>query len=122
MKRRQAKFLFMESYHLSNKQCASVSVAVEPVEFVRPLQDHRVTRLGEDYTFEVELSRDHGRAQWLRDGMEIRADRKYNIWNEAAHHKLTIREVDDRDAGDYAILVKGHRSAARSVKYNSFHS
>ena len=86
---------------------------VEKVEFVRPLQDHRATRLGEDYTFEVELSRDHGRAQWLRDGMEIRSDKKYNIWNEAARHKLTIREVDDRDAGDYAILVKGHRSAAR---------
>ncbi len=82
---------------------------------MRPLQDHRATRLYDDYTFEVELSRDHGRAQWLRDGMEIRASNKYNIYHEAKHHKLTIREVDDRDAGDYAILVKGHRSAARCV-------
>ena len=62
-------------------------VAVEKVEFVRPLKDHKATRLGEDYTFEVELSRDHGRAQWLRDGMEIRSDKKYNVWNEAARHR-----------------------------------
>ena len=80
---------------------------------MRPLKDVKFTRLGEDHMFEVELSRDRGKAQWLKDGIEIRSSNKYDIWHQERLHRLTIREVDDRDAGDYAILVKGHRSAAR---------
>ena len=38
---------------------------------------------------------------------------KYEVSVVGRIHKLTINRVDSRDAGDYAIVVKGHRSAAR---------
>jgi len=87
--------------------------AVEPVQFTRALSDVRVGRLGEPATFECELSKADARAQWLKDGFDLRPGPKYDMAVAGRQYRLTVRDVDDRDAGDYAIVVKGHRSEAR---------
>jgi len=87
--------------------------AVEPVEFTRPLADVKVSRLGEPAMFECEVTKPDARAQWLKDGFDLQHGPKYDIGVTGRSYRLTVRDVDDRDAGDYAIVVKGHRSEAR---------
>ena len=90
-----------------------VVYTVEPVQFTRPLADVRVARLGEPATFECEVTKPDARAQWLKDGFDLQHGPKYDIGVTGRNYRLTVRDVDDRDAGDYAIVVKGHRSEAR---------
>ena len=87
--------------------------SVEPIEFTKPLSDIKVGRLGESTTFDCEISKSDARAQWLKDGNEIYGDKKYDIFARKHKYGLTVRDLEARDSGDYAIVVKGHRSAAR---------
>jgi len=86
---------------------------VEPVQFTRPLADVKVSRLGEPAMFEAEVTKPDARAQWLKDGFDLQHGPKYDIGVTGRNYRLTVRDVDDRDSGDYAIVVKGHRSEAR---------
>jgi hypothetical protein len=87
--------------------------AVEPVEFVKPLSDLKVGALGECTTFECEVSKADARAQWLKDGHEIYGNKKYDIYNRKHLYGLTVRDIEAKDSGDYAVVVRGHRSSAR---------
>lgn len=78
-----------------------------------PLKDVKVCKLGEPATFECEVTKPDTRAQWLKDGFDLHPSPKYDIGVTGRNYRLTVRDVDDRDAGDYAIVVKGHRSEAR---------
>lgn len=73
----------------------------------------KVCKLGEPATFECEVTKPDTRAQWLKDGFDLHPSPKYDIGVAGRNYRLTVRDVDDRDAGDYAIVVKGHRSEAR---------
>ena len=86
---------------------------MEPIDFTRPLSDVKVARFGDSAVFECEISADKARVQWLKDGVEIYPSAKYDITSVGRRHRLTVNRVDSRDGGDYAILVKGHRSAGR---------
>ena len=93
--------------------CYTCLLSVEPIDFIKPLSDVKVTKNGEHAVFECEISKDKARVQWLKDGVEIYPTSKYDITCSGRKHRLVIALVDSRDAGDYAILVKGHRSAGR---------
>ena len=86
---------------------------MEPIEFTKPLSDIKVGRLGESATFGCEISKPDARAQWLKDGQEIYSNKKYDIFTRKHNYGLTVRDIEAKDSGDYAIVVKGHRSAAR---------
>lgn len=73
----------------------------------------KICKLGEPATFECEVTKPDYRAQWLKDGFDIHPSPKYDIGVAGRNYRLTVKDVDDRDAGDYAIVVKGHRSEAR---------
>ena len=73
----------------------------------------KVNRVGDDAIFECEVSKDRARAQWMKDGQEIYPDRKYDISTIGKVHRLRINNADSKDIGDYAIVIKGHRSAAK---------
>ena len=83
------------------------------MEFIRPLKDVVVKRVGSDVTLECEVSKESARAQWLKDGHEMYSDRKYDISASGYTHRLTIRDVESKDVADYAIVIKGHRSVGR---------
>ncbi len=72
-----------------------------------------MTRIGEPARFEVELSKERPRYQWLKDGEDIAPSKKYDMGNVGPRYHLTVNEVDSRDSGDYTFLCKGHRSTAR---------
>ena len=87
--------------------------AVEEIVFLTSLKDMKVTKINETVVFECEVSKSNARAIWIKDGNDIISDRKYDITVQGNSHRLTIRNVDSTDAGDYTINIKGHRSAAR---------
>ena len=76
------------------------------------LKDVKVSRLGDTATFTCECSKAKARATWLKDGQDIFPDNKYDISVQGNTYKLTVSDVDSRDSGDYAIVIKGHRSEA----------
>jgi len=86
---------------------------VEEVSFVRPLKDIKITTISETAIFECEVTKTNARATWMKDGHNIIEDRKYNISVDGGVHRLAISKVDSTDMGDYAVNIKGHRSAAR---------
>ena len=88
-------------------------LTVESIDFIRPLEDVTVTRTGDEAVFTCEISKSGLRATWLKDGREITTDRNYEITVTGGVHKLTISKADSRDIGDYCIVIKGNRSAAR---------
>ena len=88
-------------------------VTAEPVQFTRPLRDVKVCRLGEAARFECEVTKPEAPAQWLKDGFDLHHGPKYDIGVSGRTYHMTVKDVDDRDAGDYAIVVRGHRSEAR---------
>lgn len=85
----------------------------EPIEFTKPLTDAKVGVLGQSATLQCEISKADARAQWLKDGHEIYSDKKYDMFSKKHLYGLTIRDLEAKDSGDYAIVVKGHRSSAR---------
>ena len=86
---------------------------IEPVEFLEPLRNVKVDRLGGRVKFECEITKEDARAHWLKDGHEIYPDKKYDIECEGRYYCLTVNNIDSEDAGDYGIVVKGHRSEAK---------
>ena len=70
-------------------------------------------KLGGKAVFECEITKENAKPHWLKDGLDIRPDAKYDMDVDARNYRLTVNDIDSPDAGDYAIVVKGHRSAAR---------
>ena len=80
---------------------------VVPIQFTKPLMDVKVARLGEPATFLCEVTKPDARAQWLKDGFDLTHGPKYDIGVTGRNYRLTVKDVDDRDAGDYAVVVGG---------------
>ena len=79
------------------------------IDFIRPLSNILVTKVGTDAVFECEISKNNSRVQWLKDGQEIFVNDVYGIEAEGRMHRLNVRGVEGKHQGDYAVIVKGHR-------------
>ncbi|ESO04852.1 hypothetical protein HELRODRAFT_191479 [Helobdella robusta] len=87
--------------------------ADEPIQFKRPLSNLRTTTIGQPVTFECEVTKPEKVAHWLKDGFDLKPGPKYDMGMDGGSYRLTVRDVDSRDVGDYAVVIKGHRSEAR---------
>jgi titin len=84
-----------------------------PVEFVTKLKDVQAKEK-ETATFECELNREVSDIKWLKAGIEIKPDEtKYRIFNEGNKSILEILDCQLDDTSDYAIVVRGRKSAAQ---------
>lgn len=83
------------------------------MEFLTPLKNVTLTKLPADATFECEVSRIYPDVQWLRNDEPLRRSAKYEIASDGTHHRLTIRDVDGIDEGEYTLVVKNNRSTAK---------
>lgn len=64
-------------------------------------------KIGEDPTFSCELSQSGLDVKWSKDGKSIRKSQKYEISQEQTLVKLTIRNVNAKDSGEYSCEVTG---------------
>jgi titin len=84
-----------------------------PVEFVTKLKDVQAKEK-DTARFECELNREVSDIKWLKAGIEIKPDEtKYRIFNEGNKSILEILDCQLDDASDYAIVVRGRKSAAQ---------
>ena len=84
----------------------------EHIEFVRPLNDVRVTKLPTSVTFECEVSKPRLSPLWFKDEQPIRSSRKYDITSEGCVHTLVLKNVETMDEADYTVRVKSIKSTA----------
>ena len=87
----------------------------EKFDFIRPLTDQKVTSIPDTVTFDCELSASGLPVEWYRGDRPIRRSDKYEMIAEGAVHKLVIKDVDDRDVGQYSIQVKNKASEANLI-------
>lgn len=84
----------------------------EEVEFVRKLEDIDVVEIPGTALFECEVSRLNTVAEWFCNNKPITASDKYELESKGVIHRLTIKDVDGKDEGDYKVVVKGKTSEA----------
>lgn len=82
------------------------------VEFVRKLEDIDMKEIPSTVTFECEVSRLNTVAEWFVNDKPITASDKYEMESKGVIHRLTIKDADDKDEGDYKVVVKGKKSEA----------
>ncbi|TRY90214.1 hypothetical protein DNTS_005822 [Danionella cerebrum] len=85
---------------------ATLSVEGEAPSISKELQAVSA-KIGEDATFTCELSQAGLEVKWSKDGKSIRKSQKYEIVQDQALVKLTIRNATDKDSGEYSCEVIG---------------
>ena len=69
-----------------------------------PLKDTTVDE-GDSVTLECETSKPGQKVKWLKNGKEIKSDKKRKITSDKASHKLTIPKCDTDDAAEYTVQI-----------------
>ena len=89
-------------------------VAEAPVSFTVPLKDTTVPE-EESVTLECELSKPDQKVKWLKDGKEIKPDKKrgIEIKVDGKKHILTIPKSLVDDTGDYTVKCGDVESKAK---------
>ncbi|XP_038278473.1 obscurin-like protein 1 [Dermochelys coriacea] len=91
---------------------ARLSVQEAQVLFVRKLQDVVAEEL-QDALLEVELSREAGEVQWLKQGVLIQPGSKYQLQEAGCRRGLTIRSLSPSDRGTYRCESLHDRTQAK---------
>ncbi|XP_065416481.1 obscurin-like protein 1 isoform X1 [Chrysemys picta bellii] len=91
---------------------ARLSVQEAQVLFVRKLQDVVAEEL-QDALLEVELSREAGEVQWLKQGVLLQPGSKYQFQEAGRRRGLTIRSLSPSDRGTYRCESLHDRTQAK---------
>ena len=83
-----------------------VPLAEAPLSFTAPLKDLKVTE-EESVVLECEVSKDNAKPKWLKDGKEIKPDKKKGITTKTDGRKLslTIPSAMVDDSGKYSVEI-----------------
>lgn len=82
--------------------------------FVRPLENAVAQKEGL-ITLRCELNEAKGDVLWLKDGQEITPSCRLAIRAEGRARTFTIRNISERDAGEYTCESKDDRTSARII-------
>ncbi|XP_048835456.1 obscurin-like protein 1 isoform X13 [Brienomyrus brachyistius] len=92
----------------------NLTVKAFRVTFVRPLENAVAQKDGL-ITLQCELNETKGDVLWLKDGQEITPSFRLAIRAEGRVRTLTIRNISERDAGQYTCESKDDRTSARII-------
>jgi len=84
------------------------------VKFSKPLENV-VGLKGKDVVLKCELYKSKGDVQWLKDSQEIAPNRHFTIRADGRVRSLTVHNVTEDDAGEYACESKDERTSATVV-------
>ncbi|ROL50409.1 Obscurin [Anabarilius grahami] len=98
----------------SDEMHFSVQVKAMKVKFSKPLENI-VGLKGSDVVLKCELYKSKGDVQWLKDSQEIVPNRHFTIRADGRVRSVTIHNVTEDDAGEYACESKDERTSAAVV-------
>ncbi|XP_058642746.1 obscurin-like protein 1 isoform X15 [Onychostoma macrolepis] len=98
----------------SDEMHFSLQVKAMKVKFSKPLENI-VGLKGSEVVLKCELYKSKGDVQWLKGSKEIAPNRHFTIRAEGRVRSLTIRDVTEDDAGEYACESKDERTSATVV-------
>ena len=83
----------------------TLCIRLEPsFSFVRELENKKTSKVPDTVTFECELSVDDAAVEWYRGNRAIMNSDKHHIVARGTVHRLTINNVDARDAAQYSAV------------------
>ena len=74
-----------------------------------------MTSIPTTVTFECELSVEGVTVEWLKGERAIKKSDKYEIRADGRVHRLIVKDVDDRDVGEYTAQVKNKSTTAKLI-------
>ena len=81
--------------------------------WVRELEDKKTNKVPDTVTFECELSVEDAPVEWYKGDRSLKNSDKYQIVARSTIHKLTINDVDSKDAGEYSAIFKNKPTKAK---------
>ena len=84
------------------------------LQFTKKLTEVKVKVKG-TATFTCELSKDNMKSVWMKDGKQIKANKRIEVKTEKKIHKLVIREVTVADKGEYSCVVGVISTSAKLI-------
>ncbi|TRY96058.1 hypothetical protein DNTS_017223 [Danionella cerebrum] len=98
----------------SDEMYFNVHVKAMKVKFSKPLENVAGLKDG-DVVLKCELYKSKGDVLWLKDSQEIAPSRRFTIRAEGRVRSLTIHNITEGDAGEYACESKDERTSAAVV-------
>ncbi|KAJ8012450.1 hypothetical protein DPEC_G00042890 [Dallia pectoralis] len=89
-----------------------VQVKEMKVKFSRPLENIAALK-DSTLTLQCEVNKPKGDVQWLKDGQEIKPNRRHTIRAQGRERSFTIHQLALDDAGDYVCESTDDRTLAR---------
>ncbi|XP_020557934.1 obscurin isoform X4 [Oryzias latipes] len=93
------------------KTKATVKVVAVPASFKVPLKSQEAEE-GKSVTLVCELSKSGVRVQWLRNGVALSEEEKYEMKLDGKKALMTIMNVQPEDAGRYSCIVGDEKTTA----------
>ena len=87
--------------------------AVEPINFLFPLEDQTVKQIPGTAYFQTEISKPDLKATWYKGDVLIGAGDKYEMTSQYGVHKLTIHDVTGDDECDYSAEFRDVKTSAK---------
>ena len=76
------------------------------------MENKKTTKIPDTVTFECELSLDDATVDWYKGDRVIKNSDKYEIVARGPVHRLTINDVDSKDAGEYSAVFRNKSTKA----------
>lgn len=75
----------------------------------KPVNETCVVQAGENVVLTAELTAESGSVKWLRDGVEVKESRKYEIRKEGFSRSLVVKATETKDSGSYSCQTSDDR-------------
>ncbi|KAM7012432.1 obscurin [Tautogolabrus adspersus] len=95
----------------SAESTAAVTVKELPPYFKEEMQNVKVEE-GDTATLYCELSKPGVSVQWKKSKLTLRANRKYEMWQDGCHLQLHIKELTLEDSGSYTCQAGQEETTA----------
>ena len=89
-----------------------LTIAEEPLEFVRPLENIEVKELPATVKLECELTIAFSQVEWMKNGRPLKLTNRHQVMAEGKVHRLIIKDICAEDDAQYSVVAKNKSSTA----------
>ena len=105
----------LQLYELCNLFCRlknCFNFAVEPVTFLRPLENVLLNDVGLSAKFICEVSKTGLKADWLKNKQPVKKSDKYSLTDDGCVHTLMVQDAQAQDEAEYTVKLANVESRA----------